>query len=85
MKLQISTLYSQNHILNEKLRENEEFRINILEKLDLFENELKNRENHYIENESVLVNNYQKLEIEVFFYLNRKYIQRKNLAKKKPF
>ena len=74
MKLQISTLYSQNHILNEKLRENEEFRINILEKLDLFENELKNRENHYIENESVLVNNYQKLEIEVFFYLNRKYI-----------
>ena len=52
-------------MLNEKLMENENFRMNTLEKLDLFENELKNRENHFIERENVLIQNYQDLEKEV--------------------
>ena len=65
MKLQISTLYNQNHILSDKLRENENFRMKILEKLDLFENEMKIKENNFNERESILIQNYQELEKEV--------------------
>jgi hypothetical protein len=65
LKENCADLIDENNNLLKKLNENENFRVNLLEKLDTFEKDVKNNEIAYIEREALLIKRYQELEKEV--------------------
>ena len=65
LKENCADLIDENNNLLKKLNENENFRVNLLEKLDTFEKDVKNNEIAYIEREALLIQRYQELEKEV--------------------
>ena len=60
-----ANLYMENNNLTTKLIENENFREDLLIKLDHFERDVKNNETVYLEREATLAQNFEELEFEV--------------------
>jgi hypothetical protein len=65
-KLTILNLHKENESFKGKLKENADFRQNILGKLDLFEKEIKQKEMQFNEKENSLIQNLQDVEQQAF-------------------